>query len=121
MPVECNTFLTSVCCLLPFFPSSIRLCLALICKQKECASCLTTYQSNVFYLHTGLDKYEFGECTYAYRKPLNSSRHPSLSQYTIRNYVLCKLQSILPHEYTHFVHFKHGLALHKVSICLQVL
>lgn len=45
--------------------------------EKEHASCFTTYQSNVFYLHTGLDKFEFGECTYAYRKPLNSNA-PSL-------------------------------------------
>lgn len=31
--------------------------------------CMIIYQSNVFYLHTGLDKSEFGECTHAHRKP----------------------------------------------------
>lgn len=38
-------------------------------KKKKILLCVVPYQSNVFYLHTGLDKSEFGECTHAYRKP----------------------------------------------------
>lgn len=72
--------------------------------RKKIMLCFITCQPNVFYLHTCLDKSEFSECTYAYRKPLNSSRCPSLSQHTISNYVLCKLQmehySIIHETYT---------------------
>lgn len=43
-------------------------CCQLLRKEKNHAL-FRTYHSNVFYLHTGLDKSEFGECTHAYRKP----------------------------------------------------
>lgn len=85
-----------------FFPS--RHCADVIHRNKRKRMlCFIMYQSNVIYLHTGLDKSEFGECTHANRKPLNSSRCPSLSQHTICNYVLCKLQTE-HYTITHDIH-----------------